>query len=149
MKYKSLFCKNPKDAKDPGKYYPYPVYEGTIGIEDFVKEISHSTSLTATDVWAVVLEITEIFHRYLVRGHKVKLDGIGTFKVSFKGDGELTADALTASNIDMSTVRVTFVADPAMNQELRGGISVSQVADKSGSQKAAEKPADGSGTQEN
>ena len=96
-----------------------------------------------------MLEITEIFHRYLVRGHKVKLDGIGTFKVSFKGDGELTADALTASNIDMSTVRVTFVADPAMKQEMRGGISFSKVAEKSGGQKAEEKPADGSGTQEN
>lgn len=148
MKFKTLFRKNPLDEKDPGRYYPFPVYEGTIGIDDFVKEISHSTSLTATDVWAVVLEITEIFKRYLTRGHKVKLDGIGTFKVSFKGNGELTADALTALNIDRTTVRVSFVADPALKQELRGALSLSKLAGKSNVKKAEEKPAEDLDTQQ-
>ncbi len=121
---------NPQDEKEPGKFYPYPVYEKTIDTSDFVEEISHSTSLTPTDVWAAILEIIEVFHRYLVRGHKVKLDGIGTFKVSFKGEGADTAEDLTAANIDRSTVKVTFVADTAMNQEMRGGISFSKVAGK-------------------
>ncbi len=130
MNYKTLYRDNPRNEKAPGKYYPYPVYEKTIGTSDFVEEISHSTSLTPTDVWAAILEIIEVFHRYLVRGHKVKLDGIGTFKVSFKGEGADTAEELTASSIDRSTVKVTFVADAAMNQEMRGGISFSKVAGK-------------------
>ncbi|MDE6774523.1 MAG: HU family DNA-binding protein, partial [Treponemataceae bacterium] len=94
------FRTNPQDKKAPGKYYPYPVYENTIELDDFVKEISHATSLTSTDIRATILEVIEIFHRYLVRDHKVKLDGIGTFKVSFKGDGAIAADDLTSSNID-------------------------------------------------
>ncbi len=130
MNYRSLFRTNPQDKKDPGKYYPYPVYEKTITLDDFVKEISHATSLTPTDVRAAITEIVEIFHRYLVRGHKVKLDGIGTFKVSFKGDGAIAAEDLTSSNIDRSAVKVTFVADSSLNQEMKNEISFSKVSEK-------------------
>ena len=73
------------------------------------------------------MEIIEIFHRYLVRGHKLKLDGIGTFKVSFKGEGASTSEDLTAMNIDRSSVRVTFVADTKMKKEIRTEISFSKV----------------------
>lgn len=149
MDFKSLYFKNPQNKKVPGKYYPYPVYEKTIGTDDFVEEISHSTSLTATDVRAVISEIIVIFRRYLARGHKLKLDGLGTFKVSFKGDGVPTADALTAFNIDRSTIRITFVSEPALKQEMQVGISFSKVTEKTDEKKAEEKPADGSGTQEN
>lgn len=148
MNYKPLLCRNPQNLKDSGKFYPHPVYEKTIGLDDFVKEISHATSLTPTDVRAVVSELTEVFRRYLGRGHKVKLDGIGTFKVSFSGEGTLTAEELTAADIDRSTIRVTFVADPAMKQELRSGISFSKVAEKKEESKAEEKPAEDSGTQQ-
>ena len=127
MKYKSLYRENPQDKKIPGKYYPYPVYENTIDTNDFVAEISHATSLTQTDVRAAIMEIIEIFHRYLVRGHKLKLDGIGTFKVSFKGEGASTSEDLTAMNIDRSSVRVTFVADTTMKKEIRTEISFSKV----------------------
>ena len=141
MEYKAFLYKNPQDKKEPGKYYPYPLYESTIGLNDFVKEISHATSLTSSDVRAVILEVIEVFQRYLVRGHKVKLDGIGTFKVSFKGVGKITADAVTASDIDESTIRVTYAADYALKKAIRAEISFSKVSEKNGKQteeKAAE-----------
>lgn len=127
MNYKSFYRGNPQNKKVPGKYYPYPVYEKTIDTNDFVAEISHATSLTPTDVRAAIMEIIEIFHRYLVRGHKVKLDGIGTFKVSFKGSGAATSEELTAMNIDRSTVKVTFVSDTTMKKEIGTEISFSKV----------------------
>lgn len=130
MDYKPLLCRNPQKQGTPGKYYPAPVYEKTIRTNDFVKEISHATSLTPTDVRAVIMEVTEIFQRYLVRGHKVKIDGIGTFKISFSGVGEATPEMLTASNIDKSSVRVTFVADSTLKQELQGEISFSKLPEK-------------------
>ena len=100
------------------------MYEHTIGLDAFVTEISHSTSLTSTDVRAAILEIIDIFHRYLARGHKVKLDGIGTFKVSFKGDGTDKPEDLASSNIDRSTIKVTFVADASLNQKMKSEISL-------------------------
>ena len=138
MDYKVSFFRNPQNQNVPGKYYPYPVYEKTIGLDDFVKEISHATSLTSTDVRAVIMEVIEIFHRYLVRGHKVKLDGIGTFKISFKGIGEATAEAVSASSINKSTVRITFVADSTLKQEMRTEISFSKVTGKNSEPKDTE-----------
>lgn len=133
MNFKSLLFKNPLKQDAPGKFYPYPVYEKTIGLDDFVEEISHSTSLTPMDVRASIMEVIEIFQPYLVRGHKIRLDGIGTFKVSFKGAGkdtaeDVTAEDVTAANIDRSTVRITFVADSAMKQEIKSKISFSKVS---------------------
>ena len=123
MRYKTARFLNPKVEDDSGKYYPYPEYESTISLDDFVKEISHATSLTPSDVKAVILELIEIFQRYLVRGHKVLLNGIGTFKISFKGVGEVTAEEVTAANIDKSTIRITFVADAALKRTIKAEIS--------------------------
>lgn len=135
MNLKLLYFKNPLKQDVPGKFYPYPVYEKTIGLDDFVEEISHSTPLTPMDVRASIMEVIDIFHRYMVRGHKVKLDGIGTFKVSFKGAGEDTTEDVTASNIDRSTVRITFVADSAMKQEIKSKISFSKISERDGGSK--------------
>ena len=129
MKYKTARFLNPKVETDSGKYYPYPEYESTISLDDFVKEISHATSLTPSDVKAVILELIEIFQRYLVRGHKVLLTGIGTFKISFKGVGEVTAEEVTAANIDKSTIRITFVADAALKRTIKAEISFLKKAD--------------------
>ena len=52
-------------------------------LTELVDEISHATSLTASDVRAVTWELIEVFRRYLARGNKVRLDGIGIFKLSF------------------------------------------------------------------
>lgn len=138
MNYKPFLYKNPRDEKDPGKFYPYPLYEKTIGMDDFVREISHATSLTPSDVRAVVMEIIEIFRRYLVRGHKLRLDGVGTFKVSFKGVGQISAEAVTAADIDMSTVRISFVSDLALKKAVRAEISFTKVSEKGGSKKEAD-----------
>lgn len=51
-------------------------------------------------------------------------------KFPYKGDGADTSEELTATNIDKSTVRVTFVADNALKQEVRNEISFSKVAEK-------------------
>lgn len=130
MRYKAVKFFNPKVENDSGKYYPYPEYESTISVDDFVKEISHATSLTPSDVKAVVLELIEIFQRYLGRGHKVLLNGIGTFKISFKGVGEVTAEEVTAANIDRSTIRITFVADAALKRTMQAEISFSKKSEK-------------------
>lgn len=137
MDYRPVLYMNPKEQDAPGKYYPSPIYEKTIGLEDFIKEISHATSLTPTDVHGVVVELIEIFRRYLVRGHKIRVPGIGTFKVSFKGWGEVTAEAVTMQNIDKSTIRITFVSDIALKKSIRSEISFSKVTEKRDEEKEA------------
>ena len=90
-------------------------------------EISHSTSLTASDVRAVTWELIEVFRRYLARGNKVRLDGIGIFKLSFRGSGEEKPEDVTSANIDRSSVRPTFLADAALRHSVRTRVSFSKV----------------------
>ena len=45
MDYKPLLCRNPQKQGVPGKYYPAPVYEKTIGMNDcqrnFARDFAH------------------------------------------------------------------------------------------------------------
>ena len=92
MLFKTHFFKDPQNDDAPGKYYPFPVYDRTVSLDELVDEISHATSLTASDVRAVTWELIEVFRRYLARGNKVRLDDIGIFKLSFLGTGEENPD---------------------------------------------------------
>ena len=87
MEFSTIFYPNPRSENGEGKYYPRPVYVRTIGMEELVADITHATSLTAADVTAAITELATVIRRHLVYGNKVQLDGIGTFKVSFKGEG--------------------------------------------------------------
>lgn len=132
MDYKVMYFTNPQDRGAEGKYFPYPVYDKTIGLDDFVKEISHATSLTRTDVRAVIIELTEVFQRYLTRGNKLRIPGIGTYKVSFKGTGKATADEVTASAVNRDSIKVTFVSDYSLKKLIRSEITFKKISDRSG-----------------
>ena len=127
MLFKTHFFKDPQNDDAPGKYYPFPVYDRTVCLDELVDEISHSTSLTASDVRAVTWELIDVFRRHLVRGNKVRLDGIGIFKLSFRGTGEEKPEDVTAANIDRSSVRPTFLADAALRHSVSTRVSFSKV----------------------
>mgnify|MGYP002519438456 FL=1 len=93
-------------------------------MKSLANEISHSTSLTGSDVKAVIEELMIAFERHLVNGEKIRLDGIGIFKVSFSGEGAETSEAVTAKYIDTNSIRVTFMADSELKRNIRSKISL-------------------------
>lgn len=123
MIFTSKNHKNPLDLSAAEKYYPAPVYLQTTDLSNLASEIAHSTSLTATDVKAVIEELLVSFKRHLLSGEKIKLDGIGIFKVSFSGTGTETPEEVTSKNIDPSTIRVTFVSDLKLKKAIRSEIT--------------------------
>lgn len=123
MNFKVIQRKNPQNLEMYGKFYPAPTYYNTIDLKSLANEISHSTSLTSSDVKAVIEELMIAFERHLVNGEKIRLDGIGIFKVSFSGEGAETSEAVTAQNIDTNSIRVTFMADSELKRNIRSTIS--------------------------
>ena len=87
MEYKIKKIRNPQKPEEQEKFYPVPVYSGTKETSELSKEIAHSTSLTKADVAAVIEELIVVFNNHLLAGEKIKINGIGTFKVSFSGNG--------------------------------------------------------------
>ena len=59
-----------KTCQMDGKFYPAPVYYTTIDLKSLANEISHSTSLTGSDVKAVIEELMFAFERHLINGEK-------------------------------------------------------------------------------
>jgi|GEM_PF-1284023 len=126
---------NPQDLSAPAKYYASPSYGRTLTLDDLTAEISHATSITPADVKAVVQELFEVFSRYLVRGEKIKIDGIGTFRVIFTSKGRVLEEDVSAADIDRTTIRVAFVADSALKKRIKIEIAFDKVRSSNGTTK--------------
>ena len=127
MKFNTSFYGNPRSENGDGKFYPRPEYDRTIGMDEVVVDIAHATSLTAADVTAAIKELAALIRRYLIHGHKVQLDDIGTFKLSFKGTGQENAEDVTADDITRSSIKVTMLVDSGLRQYVRGNTTFSKV----------------------
>ena len=113
MKFKIIKRKNPQDRSQE-KYYPTPVYTDEIGVDELAEEISYATSMTPTDVKAVLEGLLNVMPKHLRRGVKIKLNRFGTFKVIFGGNGQENAEDVTAADIDGT--RISFIGASEMKK---------------------------------
>lgn len=127
MQFSTIYYQNPRSDNGDGKFYPRPVYVRTVTMEELVADITHATSLTAADVTAAITELSAVIRRHLVYGHKVQLDDIGTFKLSFKGTGHESAEDVTAADITQSSIRVTMLVDYGLRQYVQRSTTFSKV----------------------
>lgn len=125
MKFKITKRKNPQDRSQE-KYYPAPVYSDEIGIDELAEEISYATSMTPTDVKAVLEGLLNAMPKHLRRGAKIKLDRFGTFKVIFGGNGHENAEDVTAADIDGT--RIGFIGAPEMKRAVLTDMSFQKLA---------------------
>ena len=90
-----------------GKYYAQAVYDtkfiGTSELADFIQT---QATVKKSDIKAVLDELGAALKHYFELGQKVKLDGIGIFKVGFSSIGVDKIEDCGASTI--STRRVLF-----------------------------------------
>ena len=121
MKYTTVLHINPKDETGSKKFHPAPVYTEEKTLADLAEEISHASTLTAADIKAVVEELVSVFAKELVRGTKIKIDGLGTFRFSFGGTGHETSDEVTVADID--GIRVVFIVDPKLRKKILASIT--------------------------
>lgn len=82
MSFKYRIVKNKiKDSKTFGKYYGRAIILNKVTTNQLCDEISHSTTVTESDVRAVLSELRVRLHDHLINNHSVKIDGLGTFFV--------------------------------------------------------------------
>ena len=83
-----------------GKYFARAVYDKKpITTKEIANFIQVQASIKKSDCLAVLDELGAALKHYLELGQKVKLEGIGTFKVGFSSIGAETEDGVTADNI--------------------------------------------------
>ena len=98
-----------KNSKSPayGKYFATAVYDNHfIGTEELAEFIQRQASVKKSDIKAVLQELGEAFKHFFELGQKIKLDGIGIFKVGFSSIGVVKLEDCGAQTI--TTRRVLF-----------------------------------------
>ena len=90
-----------------GKYFAMAVYDSHfIGTEELSDFIQRQASVKKSDIKAVLQELGEAFKHFFELGQKIKLDGIGIFKVGFSSIGVTKLEDCGAQTI--TTRRVLF-----------------------------------------
>ena len=106
QKFKKLQNKN-DESTAYGKWYATAVYDQRfIETEQLAEFIQTQASVKKSDIKAVLDELGSAMKHFFELGQKVKLDGIGIFKVGFSSIGATVKDDCGAANI--TTRRVLF-----------------------------------------
>ena len=71
-------------VKLTGKWIPVSKSVSNYDAKRLAKDIEKECTVSETDVIAVLNAIPNVMTRYLAEGHSVKLDGIGSFHLSFE-----------------------------------------------------------------
>ena len=104
-----------KDPKYNGKYYGRAVSLGHVTTEQLAEEISHSTTVTKADIFAVLTELSHFIKEHLQNSMSVDLAGIGSFRVGLKSSLANDEKSFTANNIKRFQIvyspEVKFVAN--------------------------------------
>jgi len=91
------------------KWYASPKLTGNRNLKNLSKDLSGVSSLSAGDVQNVIVNLINELPKWLMEGDSVKLDGFGSFRLSFSSDGAATKEEVTANNI--TDIRIIFDAD--------------------------------------
>ena len=118
LKYKSVKLKNPAKPADPPKYYARESEAARINLPELADNITrHSTTVTKTDVQAVLTILGDELASLLVKGHSVHLGELGYFHVTLKSKGVAEEKDVNPSIIEEAKVR--FIAGSVLEKELK------------------------------
>jgi predicted histone-like DNA-binding protein len=91
---------NPGNPEAPKKFYAQAKSSGELTLRKLSKEITESsTTVSDTDVLAVLNDLTKVLRRHLSNGEIVRFGDFGSFQVAITGAGADTAEKFNASLI--------------------------------------------------
>ena len=86
-----IYKNNNKKNAGFGKYYARAIHNGTANLDDISAIIERNCSMKKSDVKAVLTELVEVMTTHLQDSKRVKIDGLGTFKVGLRCKPAATA----------------------------------------------------------
>ena len=105
IKYKLVELGNPQKPQEPKKWYARAKSSGEFTFRRLSKEISEgSTTVSDTDVLAVLNDLSKILRRHLENGEIVRFGDFGSFQMSIGSSGSDTAEKFHHSMIKSSKV---------------------------------------------
>ncbi|HEX2935775.1 MAG TPA: HU family DNA-binding protein [Bacteroidales bacterium] len=99
------------------KWYASPKQTGKRDLKSISKDLAELSSLSAGDVQNVIVNLIDQLPKWLMEGISVKLDGFGSFRLSFSSDGVVTKEEVTANLI--KDLRIIFDADDNIKDRIQ------------------------------
>ncbi|MDR0559826.1 MAG: HU family DNA-binding protein [Prevotellaceae bacterium] len=91
---------NPGNPSAPKKFYAQAKASGELTLRKLSREIAESsTTVSDTDVLAVLNDLTKILKRHLENGEIVRFGDFGSFQVALTSEGAETAEQFVTSLI--------------------------------------------------
>lgn len=106
IRYK-LYQDNRKNSTHKGEWYARAVVVGVTNLETLAERIQRNCTAKKSDVMAVLTELVEVMNDELQAGHRVKLDGFGSFKIGIRSKGADSAKQYSVAK-HVTGVRCNF-----------------------------------------
>lgn len=107
VKYVLVERGNPLKPAEPKKFYAQAKASGELTLKKLSKEIAQSsTTVSDTDVLAVLNDLTKLLVRHLSEGEIVRFGDFGAFQISLSGSGAESEEKYNSSLI--RTGKITF-----------------------------------------
>lgn len=103
-KYDFFLTPQPKEKEQKVRYHARVVVDRTLSNKDIATEISKRCTINKAEAIAVMDEMQEIFRQKLAEGHAIKLEGIGTFRISAKSPSVRAKNEIRAESIKFGGV---------------------------------------------
>ena len=113
--------------QDPanGKWFARTVYIGTTTLDEIATNVAYDCTITKADSKAVIEALIHEINNQLLNSYSVKLDGLGTFKVTVMSNGAVEASEFSAAK-NITGWRVKFM--PAYTVDTAGQRTVNLLA---------------------
>ena len=82
-----MYQDNRSNSKHKGYWYARAISPDLVGVKDLANRVSARCTVTEPDILAVISALVFEMNQVLKAGNRVKLDGLGTFRVSFHSQG--------------------------------------------------------------
>ena len=110
--------RNPLDPEAPSKFYASTKNQGDVSLNTLSKQIALMSTVSKTDVYAVLMALTEVVPSILEEGKIVRLGSLGSFRLTVSSEASLTAEEVSTHNVKQ--IKLRFSPSHELKKEVEG-----------------------------
>ena len=97
-----------------GMYYARATHHNTVSIKELAQTMQANCTVKYADIVAVLAELSDVMRTELLRSNKVRIDGLGTFKVGLRSKGSTNLEEFNPQK-NIIGARILFFPETAYN----------------------------------
>ena len=114
-----MYQDNRKESKTKGKWFARATHSGVVETKQLAASIERNSSMKQSDVQAVLIELTEVMTDMLQNSMRVKINGLGSFKI---GISTRAADTQKEFSLAKNLRNIHVIFQPEMTVDRAGKV---------------------------